>query len=161
MIDRLLERYCAPLLGRFAVSLSGRGQWLSLSALIISLVGAALISRHLVWIGLGVFALSLGLAAVAARQPQPLDFLFAAVRFAALPFAFALDSPERAVSLIFLLFAMTVEAVARTRLGPGVLGAGEWFLIFVLLAVFPGGLVAYGAGVLCFVSVGVASRRIA
>lgn len=159
MIDPILGRFCAPLLDRFAVPFRGRGALASYLAFGVSLAGAALISRHFVWIGLGVFALSLVLAAIAARQPQPLDFLFTAVRFAIMPFAFALDSPERAVCLIFLLFGMTADAVARTRLGPGLLGAGEYFLLFALLAVFPGGLVAYVAGILCFVSVGVVTRR--
>jgi hypothetical protein len=159
MIDPILGRICAPLLDRLVVPLRGRGPLLSGAGFLVCLAGAALIARHCVWLGLGVFAAGLVLDALATRLgPQPLDFLLAAVRFAAMPFAFALDTPERAIALIFLLFGMTVEAVARTRLG-SILGAGEFLLLFVLLALIPGGLVAYGAGLLCFVAAGFASAR--
>ncbi len=165
MLDTVFRRLGAPLLdrlaGSLAGSLAGRGQVVSLVGFVVSLAGAALISRHFAGIGLIFFALGSVLAALAARlEPQPLGFLFAAVSFAAIPFAFALASPQRALSLIFLLFGMTVEAVARARLGPGFIGEGELLLVFVLLAIFPGGLVAYIAGVLCFVSAGSAARRI-
>ncbi len=157
MIVSILQRFFAPSLERLAGRLRGRGRLLSITAFVVSLAGAALIARHFVWAGLGIFALGLVLGAVAERTP--LDFLFAAVRSGAIVFAFALDNPERAVSLIFLLFGLSAEAVARTRLGPGLIGEGELLLVFVLLAVFPGGLVAYLTGILCFVSAG--SRRIA
>ena len=160
MIDPILQRFCAPYRERLGGAFEGRERLLSLAAFLIGLAGAALIARHFVWAGLGVFVLAVVLAAIP-RAAQPLDFLFAPVRSAAMVFAFALDNPERAVSLIFLLFGLCAVAVARTRLGPGVIGEGETLLLLVLLALFPGGLVAYLAGILCFVAVGWATRRIA
>ncbi|MDR3527891.1 MAG: hypothetical protein P4L57_11475 [Rhizomicrobium sp.] len=157
MIDPILQRFSAPYIERFAGVIEKRGTLLSLAAFLISLAGAALVTRHFVWAGLGVFALGVVLGAL---SRQPLDFLFAPVRSAAMVFAFALENPERAVSLIFLLLGFSAVAVVRTRLGPGLIGEGEALLLFVLLAFFPSGLVAYGAGILCFVAVGWATRRI-
>jgi len=161
MLDAILMRLYAPYSGRFAAALGGRASFASLAGFVVSLAGAGLIARHFIWTGLSVFALGLVLSALVQRAAPPaLDLLFTAVCFASLPFAFALDNPDRAVALIFLSFALTTAMVARVISGPGLIGATELLLLFVFLAIIPGGLVAYLAGILCFVSAGWAARRI-
>jgi hypothetical protein len=123
-----------------------------------------LIARHFVWIGLAVFAVGRVIAAVAASGGgSDLKEIYRAVAFAALPFAFVLDAPVRALPAVFLMFGLAADAAVAVKFGRSPVGAAALLILFVLACVFPAwfGLIAYAGGVLCFVAAGVeASRRI-
>lgn len=151
MLDALLLKASAPLLDRLVRP--GSGRLLSLVSFVVALCGAVLIARHLVWLGLVVFALSRIAAAIAEREaPDAWAPVFEAVSYAAIPFALALHSPQQAVSLIFLIFGMTAAWAARLQFGRSLIGGGELLLSFILLCIWP--VFAYVAGVACFVSAG-------
>jgi hypothetical protein len=162
MLDALLEKIFAPVLDRFAMS--GRAKVLAFAAFCLSLAGVPLIARHFVFVGLAVFAAGRVLAAVAARSSESdAAEVFSAIAFAAVPFAFVLDAPVRALPAVFLMFGLAANAAAGLKFGRGWIGGTEKVLLFVLAAVLPDwfGLIAYVGGVLCFVAAGVeASRRI-
>lgn len=164
MLDTVLEKIFAPVLDRFAGRVAGRANALELVAFCISLAGVPLIGRHLVWIGLAVFVVGQIVAAVAARAGGgALADIYRAVAFAALPFAFVLDAPVRALPAVFLMFGLAANAAVSVKFGRSLIGVAELLILFILASVLPAwfGLIAYAGGVLCFVAAGVeASRRI-
>ena len=164
MLDAVLERLVAPVLDRFAGPVGGRAKILELASFCLGLAAVPLIARHFVWIGLAVFALARILAAIAARAwPSDLTEVYAAVAFAALPFAFVLEAPVRALPAVFLMFGLAANAASSLKFGRGLIGSVELVILFVLAALLPAwfGLIAYVGGVLCFVAAGVsASRRV-
>ncbi len=164
MLDAVLEKLFAPVLDRFAGPVGGRAKILELVSFCISLAAAALIAVHFVWIGLVLFALARCLAAVAGRAGvSDLTEFYQAVAFAALPFAFVLEAPVRALPAVFLMFGLAANAAASLKFGGGLIGSAELLILFLLAGFFPAwfGLIAYGGGVLCFVAAGVsASRRV-
>jgi hypothetical protein len=166
MLDAVLGRILTRLLDAVASRIGARGKVLDIAAFCIGLGAVVLIARHFVWVGLAVFLAARLLAAVATHAAgDDAAEVFAVVAFAALPFAFALDAPVRALPAIFLLFGMIANAAARLKFGPSPIGAAELFGAFLLAALLPDwfGLIAYVTGVLCFVAAGVriaASRRV-
>jgi hypothetical protein len=163
MLDAVVERVFASVLDRCAGFLGQGAKILELSAFCGSLLAAALIARHLVWQGLTLFAFAQIAAAVAARtQATPLTDIYRSVAFAALPFAFALDAPERALAATFFMFGIAANNAVAMKFGRTPVGASELLIAFILAGVFPAwfGLIAYAGGVLCFVAAGIeASRR--
>jgi hypothetical protein len=164
MMDALVEKTCAPVLDRCAVRVADRAGILELVSFCVCLAAVPLIARHLVWIGLAVFVLGRFVAAVAARARESnLTDIYRAVAFAALPFAFVLDAPVRALPAVFLMFGLAANAAVTVKFGRSLVGASELLTLFILASALPAwfGLIAYAGGVLCFVAAGVeASRRI-
>lgn len=164
MLDVVLRRLFAGVLDRFAGALGGRSKILELVSFCIGLVAVPLIARHLVWIGLGVFVAARLIAAIAARATSgDLAEVYGAVGFAALPFAFVLDAPVRALPAVFLMFGLAANAATRLKFATGLIGSAELTILFLLAAALPAwfGPIAYAGGVLCFVAAGVeASRRL-
>jgi hypothetical protein len=164
MLDAVLERVFAPVLDRLAGPVGGRAKILELATFCLGLVAVPLIARHFVWIGLAVFALARILACVAGRAGvSDLTEVYQAVAFAALPFAFVLEAPVRALPAVFLMFGLAANAAASLKFGRGLIGSAELLVLFILAGVLPAwfGLIAYVGGVLCFVAAGVsASRRV-
>ena len=164
MLDAVLGRILARFLDPFASRLAVHAKILDIVAFCIGLAAVALIARHFVWLGLGVF-LAARLVAAAANESDDAAEVFAVVAFASLPFAFALDAPVRALPAVFLMFGMVANAAARLKFGPSLIGPVELAVVFVLAALLPDwfGLIAYVTGVLCFIVAGVriaASRRV-
>jgi hypothetical protein len=164
MLDAVLEKLFAPVLDRLAGPAGGRAKLLELVSFCLSLAAVPLIARHYVWIGLAVFVTARILAAVAGRaRASDLTEFYQAVAFAALPFAFVLEAPVRALPAVFLMFGLAANAAAALKFGRGLIGSAELVILFVVVALFPAwfGLIAYGGGVLCFVAAGAsASRRV-
>jgi phosphatidylglycerophosphate synthase len=82
-----------------------------------------------------------------------LDRLLSTVAAAGMPFAFALAEPDRALAAMFLLLGLVVRVAAD---GARLVGKTEIFVALALACLFPGwfSVVAYGLGILCFVSAG-------
>jgi hypothetical protein len=164
MLDAALRKAFASVLDRFSGLVIGRTKILELVAFCISLGAAGLIVRHFVWIGLVVFAIGRLIAVVAARAGTgDMAAVYHAVAFAALPLAFVLDAPVRALSAVFLMFGLAANAAVALKFGRSLIGVVELLFLFVLASALPDwfGLIAYVGGVLCFVAAGVeASRRI-
>jgi len=164
MLDAVLGKYLARFLEPIAGRIGVRAEVLNIVAFCVGLVAVVLIARHFIWLGLAVFLAARLVAAVAAQDDNAAE-VFAVVAYAAMPFAFALDAPARALPAVFLMFGMIANAAARLKCGPSLIGAVELALVFVLAALLPDwfGLIAYVTGVLCFVAAGVriaASRRV-
>lgn len=164
MLDAVLERCAAPVLDRFAAPVGGRAAILELGAFCISLAAVPLIARHFVWIGLALFVAARILAGVAGRaRASDLTEIYETVAFAALPLAFVLEAPVRALPAVFLMFGLAANTAISLKFGRGLIGSAELLILFVLAALLPAwfGLIAYVGGVLCFVAAGVsASRRV-
>jgi hypothetical protein len=164
MLDTVLEKIFAPALDRCAVLIGGKARILELVAFCISLAAVLLIARHFVWIGLAVFVVGQIIGAAAARAGgSGLADIYRAVAFAALPFAFVLDAPVRALPAVFLMFGLAANGAVSVKFGRSLIGAAELLILFILAGALPAwfGLIAYAGGVLCFVAAGVeASRRI-
>jgi hypothetical protein len=164
MLDALVERLFAPVLDRVSGRVERHAITFDLVAFVIGLGAAVLIARHFVWIGLAAFVLGRMLAAVAVRAGAgDLSGITRAVAYAALPFAYVLDAPVRALPAVFLLFALVANTAVAVKFSRSPIGATELLIVFILATVLPDwfGLIAYAGGVLCFVAAGVeASRRI-
>lgn len=162
MLDSLLEKSFAPMLDRFAPVFAARAKFHELVLFCVGLVAAAAIARHWVFAGLALFAASRLAVSVAARAAvSDVSAVYGTVAFAALPFAFALEAPVRALPAVFLMFAMSANAAANLKLGARWVGESELLFLFLLAALFPDwfGPIAYVGGVLCFVASGVAAAR--
>ncbi|GAA0571199.1 CDP-alcohol phosphatidyltransferase family protein [Rhizomicrobium electricum] len=164
MLDALLEKLGSPVLDRCAARIADHTRILELVSFCVGLAAVPLIARHFVWIGLAVFAAGRLIAAVAARaNKSDLADIYRTVAYAALPFAFVLDAPVRALPAVFLMFGLAANGAVAVKFGRSLVGAAELLILFVLASAFPAwfGLIAYAGGVLCFVAAGVeASRRI-
>lgn len=165
MLDLLLGRVLSPFFAGIADRYPAAAKRSDVFAFCLALFAAVLIAKHCVFVGLAVFALALLVGAVAARAGRAdVSEVFAAIAFAALPVAFVLDAPVRALSAVVLMFGLAANAAARLKFAPTLIGSAELLIVFVLAAVFPAwfGVIAYCSGVLCFAAAGVriaASRR--
>lgn len=95
------------------------------------------------------------------RAGETLDRVLDLVLTAAVPFAFALAMPERALAAMFLMLGLVARAAAGEGREPAQLvGKTELFIAFALACIFPDrfSIIAYVVGVLCFVAAG---RRVA
>jgi phosphatidylglycerophosphate synthase len=107
-----------------------------------------------------------GPTAFGAYLDQVLDLAVSA----AVPFAFALAQPDRALAAMFLMLGLVMRAGAAVGVRPGktgvtavvldqtgmLVGKSELFIAFALACVFPAwfSVIAYVVGILCFVAAG-------
>jgi hypothetical protein len=158
MLDTVLNRFFAPLLDRAVAVLRPIMPVLDVVSLCFALAGAVAIARHMIWPGLAVFAASRLLSAVAARGGRDaVCAVFEAVAFSALPFAFAMEAPERALASVFLIFGLSANTAASLACGRRLIGATELLAVFAVMAAFPVwfGAIAYTVGIACFAAAGV------
>jgi phosphatidylglycerophosphate synthase len=176
MLDSLLRRQFSSFVALPAARLSTR---VSANALTVGafVAGAAALPA----IGFRKYLVALGLLAVAraldgldgpvarARGTSPfgcyLDQVLDLIITAAVPFAFALAEPERALAAMFLMLGLVARAAAAASLpGPMVglpeqnslIGKTELFVAFALACILPDrfNLIAYVAGVISFLAAG-------
>ncbi|HEY7979826.1 MAG TPA: CDP-alcohol phosphatidyltransferase family protein [Rhizomicrobium sp.] len=189
MLDEPLRKWTAPLFTRAADALAWRnirpsrvviaGFLLSIAAFPAIMLGHYILALVLIAVGRSVD----GLGGAVRRQTRSTDlgdFLDIALEYiycAAIPFAFALADPSRALAACFFVFSFTVSATTflayskfATRRGidvkvGGVKGAShlagltdgaEAFIAFTIACIHPEwfGIVAYVFGIICFVSAG-------
>ena len=114
----------------------------------------------------GAVARVRGPTALGAYLDQVLDLAISA----AVPFAFALAEPDRALAAMFLMLGLVVRAGAAVGVRPGkmgvtaavldqtgmLVGRSEQFVAFALACIFPAwfSVIAYVVGILCFVAAG-------
>jgi len=175
MLDSLLSRHAAPRLAPVGARLSTivSASLLILAALAIGALALPMIGYRKYLIALGLLALRAVLdilegAVGRVRRPTQkdtvLDRLFDLILNAAVPFAFALAMPERALAAMFLMLGLVARAGAGTETNEAELvGRTELFLAYVLACIFPDrfSVIAYVVGVLCFISAGQRVVRIA
>jgi phosphatidylglycerophosphate synthase len=178
MLDRILYRLIDLPLGLVARLVPSRvtADALSLAGFVVGLAAIPTIAVHHYWVGLGMFLANRFLdgldGAVARRQGATtmgayLDRLFDFVVYAGLPFGFALADPSRAVSASFLLFAFVASGTAllaahQADERAGVAEAAATTIAFGAACIFPDwfSLIAYGFGMLCFVSAGLRAAAV-
>ena len=174
MLDAVLRRNFDDTIAPVAARLAAwriRADALTASAFILTGVAVVDIAHQHFYFGLGFLAAALvadALAGAVARRAGPtpfgtaLDRLLGAIAAGAVPFAFALAEPERALAAMFLMLGLVVRAggdavpaAAETPIG-ALIGKSELFLAFAAACLFPDrfSIIAYAVGILCFVSVG-------
>lgn len=158
MLETLLGRVFGTWLDN--VARHTRAPLLALIAFVLGLGAVPLIAINHAWIALALFAatrIALAVAARASEDDAASVSVFDAIGFASLPFAFALADPIRALPAVFLMFGFVALFAATLKFGRTFIGSVELLIVFVIVSVFPGwfGIVAYSAGVLCFVAAGV------
>ncbi len=181
MFDPVLRKLAAPGLAlgssRFA-RLGVHADAVILAGFALGLVAIPVLAAQHYWIGLALILLSrlvdaLGDAAAprATGRGAFLDMTFDLIVFAGLPFGFALGDPSHALAACFLVFAIAasgssaVFAAAQTSGSTGrivfgyvgrIMGDTELTLAFAVACIMPGwfGIIAYVAGVLCFLTAG-------
>ena len=176
MLDSLLSRYAAPRLapvgGRLSASVS---TWvLTLAAFATGAVALPMIGYRKYMVALGLLVLRAlldvlaGAVARAAQGPARiggmLDRVLDLVLSAAVPFAFALAMPDRALPAMFLMLGLVARAgVPPETREPVLVGKTELFVAFALACIFPDrfSVIAYVTGVLCFISAGQQVARVA
>lgn len=179
MLDAVLRRRSEALLAPVAERLAAWriGAWsLTAAAFVASLVAVLDIGRRAYLLGLAMLVLARVFDAldgpVARREGRMvplLDLVLGLLAEAAIPFAFALAAPERALAAMFLMLGLVARAavtVAQVRavgtLGQvleqagRLIGKSELFLAYMLACLFPNwfSIIAYVVGILCFVSAG-------
>jgi hypothetical protein len=167
MLDAILFRSTAPYLMQLGERLAANvsAATLTVAAFITGAAALPAIGFHKYWVALGLLVLHalLGaLAGIVARTKVPpraaLARVLDLVLSAAVPFAFALAMPERALAAMFLLLGLVVRAGSASTMteGEDLVGRTELFLAFTLACVFPDrfSIIAYVIGVLCFVGAG-------
>jgi phosphatidylglycerophosphate synthase len=189
MLDAPLRKLTDPIFARTADALAWRNvrpSGLVVLGFILSLAAfPAIILGHyvaaLVMIALGRSVDGLGAAVKRQTRASDLgDFLDISLEYiycAAIPFAFALADPSRALAASFFIFAFTVSAATflsywrfATKRGIDVKAGGvkgvthlagltdgaEAFIAFTIVCIRPEwfGVVAYAFGIVCFVSAG-------
>lgn len=162
MLDAVAEKLFASLLDRCASFVGQEAKIPSLIAFLVSLTAVPLIARHFVWLGLAVFALGRLIGAIADRAgDNPLGPIYSSVALAALPFAFVLDAPVRALAAVFLMFAIAANSAVTIKFGRTPMAAVELLLVFFLAGLLPDwfGPIAYGGGGLCFIAAGIGASR--
>lgn len=189
MLDAPLRKLADPPLDRVAAALARAGvhaDWVTWAGFALGLAAVPAIALHIYWAGLALIALNRlldGLDGTIARRTRvsdadafldiALDFIF----YAAVPFAFALAMPERALAAAYLIFSFVASGstflayavlagkrgLATERNGRksfyhigGLTEGSETFLAFALACIFPElfSVVAYVFGTLCFVTAG-------
>jgi phosphatidylglycerophosphate synthase len=185
MLTTPLRKFAEPLLAPGGSRLARFGAQADLLTAIGFLVGLAAIpaiASHNYLIGLGLILLNRlidALDGAVARQTQAtgrgafLDMTLDLIVFAAIPFAFALADPSRALAAAFFIFAIATSGVASiafaalaSRQGSTgemlfsfvgrIMEDTELTLALVIACIFPAwfGVVAYVAGALCFLTAG-------
>jgi hypothetical protein len=159
MLDALLARLFGPALDAVGRRFGRGAAALALFAFVLGLAALPLIAFRHYWPALAVFVAGRIVSAVAARAADgnAAGPVMDAVSFAALPFAFALADPSRALAAVFVMFALSAQSAAALRFGRGLIADTELLIAFAVPCVFPAQFpaVAYILGVLCFVSAGV------
>lgn len=181
LIDSPLDR-AAAILVRHGV----RADWVTWVGFVLGLAAVPAIAFHAYWGGLALIVLSRlldGLDGAIARHSRvsdvgafldiALDFIF----YAAMPFAFALAMPERALAAGFLIFSFIASgstflayAVLAGKRGlstelngkksiyysGGLTEGSETLIAFSLACIFPSwfSVICYVFGTLCFVTGG-------
>ncbi len=149
MLDAILRRSFEPYLEPVTTRLAGwrvRADALTVSAFVLTGVATVDIAhRHFLW-GLGFLAaarLADSLDGAVARRVGPtaagatLDLVLGLIGTAAIPFAFALAEPERALAAMFLMLGLVAQAGAATApsaVPPVALGRSEFFVVSRRLA---------------------------
>jgi len=189
MLDAPLRKLTDPLFARTADALAWRNirpSRLVVLGFILSLLAfPAIVFGHyiagLVMIALGRSVDGLGAAVKRQTRASDLgDFLDVSLEYiycAAIPFAFALADPTRALAACFFVFAFTVSAATflsywrfATKRGvdvkvggvkgvthqAGLTDGAEAFIAFTIVCLRPEwfGIVAYVFGIICFLSAG-------
>jgi len=177
MLDAILRRntesVLAPAAARLA-TLGVRANALTLAAFAGGVAALLAIAHRDYLAGLGFLLLGRlldGLDGPVARREGPtaggayldttLDFLAGA----AVPFAFALAQPDRALAAMFLMLGLVARAgalIGQVRLGAvagqlaTLIGKTELFAAFALACLFPNwfSIIAYAVGIACFIAVG-------
>jgi len=189
MLDEPLRKLTDPIFARTADMLAWRnvrpsrlvvlGFVLSLAAFPAIVLGHYIVALVMIALGRSVD----GLGAAVKRQIRATDlgdFLDVCLEYiycAAIPFAFALADPSRALAACFFIFAFTVSAATflsywrfATKLGvdvkvggvkgvshlAGLTDGAEAFIAFTIVCIRPEwfGIVAYVFGIVCFISAG-------
>lgn len=190
MLDEPLQKLAGPLYTRAADALAWRnvrpsrvviaGFLMSIAAVPAIMLGQYILALVLIAVGRSVD----GLGTALKRQTRATDlgdFLDVALEYiycAAIPFAFALADPTRALAACFFTFAFTVSAATflayskfavkrgiDVKVGgvkgvshlAGLTDGAEAFIAFTIICIRPEwfGIVGYVFGVICFVSAGV------
>lgn len=181
MLDSLLRRALDPVLAPFASRISRRtsANALTLSAFVLGVAALPDIRFQKYFFALGLLVLRavfdvLGGAVARVQGPTTfgayLDQVLGLVVSAAVPFAFALAEPDRALAAMFLMLGLVVRAGATASVkdaGRGLTvavldqagmlaGKSELFVAYALACVFPQwfSIIAYAVGILCFVAAG-------
>jgi phosphatidylglycerophosphate synthase len=190
MIDDQIRKVTDPLYARTAEALAWRNvrpSQVVLFGFVLSIVAVPAIATGHYLVGLVCIALGRsidGLGSAVKRQTRASDlgdFLDIALEYiycAAIPFAFALADPTRALAACFFIFAFTVSAATflayskfaakrglDAKVGgirgvshlAGLTDGAEAFIAFAIACIHPEwfGVVAYVFGVVCFVSAGI------
>lgn len=160
MLDTVLGRLFGPALEAVARRIGRGATALALLAFTAGLAAVPLVAWNFLWAGGAVFVASRILAAIASRasaENVSLGPVLNVVNFAALPFAFALGDPVRALPAVFLMFGLSAQAAAALPYGRGFIANTELLIAFAVACIFPEyfSLIAYIIGVSCFVSAGV------
>jgi phosphatidylglycerophosphate synthase len=190
MINEQLRKVTDPIYARAADALAWRSvrpSWIVLLGFALTVLAMpAIITSHyiagLVCIALGRSVDGLGSAVKRQTRATDLgDFLDISLEYiycAAIPFAFAIADPTRALAACFFIFAFTVSAAtfltfvrfsAKRNVAmkvdgvrgvshvAGLTDGAEAFIAFTVACVHPEwfSIVAYVFGVICFVSAGV------
>lgn len=189
MLDEPLRKWVDPLYTKAADALAWRdirpsrviiaGFLLSIAAFPAIVFGHYIVALVLIASGRSVD----GLGGAVRRQTRATDlgdFLDISLEYiycAAIPFAFALADPSRALAACFFVFAFTVSAATflayskfATKRGidvkvggvkgvshlAGLTDGAEAFIAFTIVCIHPEwfGIVAYVFGIICFVSAG-------
>jgi phosphatidylglycerophosphate synthase len=189
MFDAAIRRLIDPPLARAAARLAAfapRADVVTSLGFVLGLAAAVAIARHFYLTGLALFVLNRlcdGLDGALARAAEPTDlgaFLDVALDFivyAAIPFAFALADPSRALAVCFLIFSFIATsatflsfAIFAAKRGlttdlrgqkslyylGGLTEGTETFLAFAIACIRPDwfSAIAYVFGALCFVTAG-------
>jgi phosphatidylglycerophosphate synthase len=169
MLDAFLSRYLAPRLAPWAARLSRAvsADVLTVTAFVCGAAALPAIGAKKYFLALGLLVLRGALdvldgavvrVAGPSRMGAVLDRVLDLVMTAAVPFAFALAQPDRALAAMFLMLGLVARAGAVTSAADGraLIGKSELFVGFALACLFPDrfSIIAYILGILCFVAAG-------
>ena len=183
MLDAPLRKLFTPALARAAGVLAGPGaDALTAAGFVVGLAAVPAVATGHYWIGLALLLLNRlfdALDGAVARRTRTtnlgafLDRAFDLIVFMGVPFAFALADPSRALAGVFFVFAIAAsgatvlvfEVLAARQSSPGDIVAGhlgrlmentELTLALAVACIVPAwfGVVAYVAGVMCFIAAG-------
>ncbi len=182
MLDQFLRRPIEPLLAAPAARIAGFGisaDSITAAGFVLGIAALPDIGHRDYLIGLGFIALSrlfdIADGAVARIKGTTVFGTYLAlvldlVWSAAVPFAFALGQPDRALAAMFLMIGLVARAAVLTAdvrlkagtsgtvlgLGGDLVGKSESFVAFALACIFPDwfSIIAYVLGMLCFVMAG-------
>jgi len=183
MLDAPLRKLFTPALARAAGAFARPGaDALTTAGFVVGLAAIPAIATRHSWIGLALLLLNRlfdALDGAVARRTRTtnlgafLDRAFDLIVFMGVPFAFALADPSRALAGAFFVFAIAAsgatvlvfEVLAARQGSPGDIVAGhlgrlmentELTLALAIACIAPAwfGIIAYSAGILCFIAAG-------